>query len=52
MDDDIITGVVVFIVTIVLLATLVVWSVRIINQIGRKGCHTSRETLKELAGGR
>lgn len=51
MGNDIITGVVVLIVTIVVLVTLVIWSVRIINQIGKKGCRTSRETLKDLAGG-
>lgn len=48
MDNNMITGIVILIVAMVLLTILTVWSVRTINYIARKGCRTSRQTLKEL----
>jgi len=52
MDSSMITGAAILIVAMLFLFILVVWSLRIINKISRKGYHTSRETLKVLNSGR
>lgn len=52
MNDEMVRGAIIVVVALVLLSILVFWSIRTINRIARKGCRTSRETLKELDDGR